>query len=165
VYVPAGLWWRIGAFLIDAVVLAIAHQIMLFIVGHTPPDVDQLILLMERMMAEVMAGGDFSDATMAQISELQQVAMFEGWLNVFTCAAYFTVFHGMLGATLGKLSLGLTVLRHDGRSLGYGMAFTRYMGYFIVAKLAYTAWMIPFNREQRTLYDMLLGTNVYRPKP
>ena len=36
---------------------------------------------------------------------------------------------------------------------------------FAVAKLVYTAWLIPFNAERRTLYDMVLGTNVFRQAP
>ena len=164
-YIPAGLWPRVGAFLIDAVVLVIAHQIMLLVIGYTPPDTDELIAFLERMLAEAMTRGDFSAATYAQMAEMQQLSLFTGWLNVAICAAYYTVFHGMLGASLGKLCLGLVILRHDGSPIGYGIAFVRYLGYFIVAKLLYTAWLIPFNREKRTVYDILLGTNVYRPLP
>jgi uncharacterized RDD family membrane protein YckC len=121
--------------------------------------------LVSRVFEELLAGGVLSESTLGALYGMQRQALFAGWLNVCICMAYFTVFHGMLGATLGKLCLGLRVLRRDGRPLGYGRAWLRYMGYFIVAKLAYTAWLIPFTAEQRTLYDIVLGTNVFRQLP
>jgi len=161
-YVPAGLWRRLVAFLIDAVILMIAHQIALAIIGYQGPSNEELLQLLSRMFAEFTTTGALAEGTMAGLQELQRQGLFTGWLNVFICMAYFTVFHGMLGATLGKLCLGLRVLRRDGRPLGYGWAWLRYLGYFILAKLIYTAWLIPFNPEQRTLYDIVLGTNVFR---
>ena len=163
--IPAGLWWRVGAFLIDAVVLGVLHQVLLYMIGLNTPDFEQLMGLMDRIFAEFMATGKMSAGLENEINVMLAPLQFAGWLNVSTCAAYFTVFHGMLGASLGKLCLGLTVLRKDGAPLGYGWALLRYMCYFIVAKLLYTAWLIPFNAERRTLYDMILGTNVFRSAP
>jgi uncharacterized RDD family membrane protein YckC len=110
----------------------------------------------------MMSSGTPSTGLIADYQELLRPLYLAGWLNVLMCGAYFTVFHGLVGATLGKLALGIRVLRRDGSPLGVGWAFLRYLGYFIVARLAYTAWLIPFNAEQRTLYDMVLGTNVFR---
>jgi uncharacterized RDD family membrane protein YckC len=165
VLIPAGLWWRVGAFLIDAVVLGVLHQVLLYMIGHNTPDFEQLMGLMDRIFAEFVATGTMSAGLENEINVILAPLQFAGWLNVATCAAYFTVFHGMLGASLGKLCLGLTVLRKNGTPLGYGWAFLRYLSYFIVAKLLYTAWLIPFNTERRTLYDMILGTNVFRSAP
>lgn len=163
--IPAGLWWRVGAFLIDAIVLGVLHQVLLFLIGHNAPDFEQLMGLMDRIFAEFVATGTMSAGLENEINVMLAPLQFAGWLNVATCAAYFTVFHGMLGASLGKLCLGLTVLRKNGTPLGYGWALLRYAGYLIVAKLLYTAWLIPFNTERRTLYDMILGTNVFRSVP
>lgn len=161
-FLPAGFWPRLGAFAIDAIILFIAHQIALQIIGFSGPSQEQAMDALNRLMNELLEGGMPSDSTMAIFYDLQRPLLFSGWLNVFICMAYFTVFHGMLGATLGKLSLGLRVLRRDGRPLGFGLAWLRYLGYFIVAKLAYTAWLIPLNAERRALYDIALGTNVFR---
>lgn len=163
IYVPAGLWGRITAFLIDAAFLLIMHQIMLAIIGFEGPSVDQLMDLLNGALSEMAGGGTPSAGLLADYQELMRPMYLAGWLNVLTCGAYFTVFHGLGGATLGKLALGIRVLRRDGSPLGVGWALLRYLGYFIVARLAYTAWLIPFNAEQRTLYDMVLGTNVFRP--
>jgi uncharacterized RDD family membrane protein YckC len=163
--VPAGFWRRVVAFLVDAVVLGVLHQVLLLVIDLSTPDLEQLMGLMDRIMAELMATAALSTGLRSEIDVILAPLRFAGCLNVATCAAYFTVFHGMLGASLGKLCLGITVLRKDGTPLGYGMAFLRYLGYLIVAKVAYTAWLIPFNTERRTLYDMILGTNVFRSAP
>ena len=93
---------------------------------------------------------------------MRQPFVLGGWLNVLVCAAYYTVFNGMLGATLGKAVVGLRVLRRDGRPLGIPLAFLRYVAYLIVAKLFYGAFTMPFDRERRALHDFAAGTNVYR---
>lgn len=165
VLIPAGLWWRVGAFLIDAAVLGVLHQVLLYTIDLNIPDLEQLMGLKDRIMAEIIATATLSTGLLNETNVILAPLRFACWLNVATCAAYFTVFHGMLGASLGKLCLGLTVLRRDGTPLGYGLAFLRYLGYLIVAKAAYTAWLIWFNAERRTLYDMILGTNVFRAAP
>ena len=157
------MWGRIGAFLIDAAFLIIMHQIMLAIIGFEGPSFDRLIELLSSALSEMAGGGTPSAGLLADYQELLRPMYVAGWLNVLMCAAYFTVFHGLGGATLGKLALGIRVLRRDGSPLGVGWALLRYLGYLILARLAYTAWLIPFNAEQRTLYDMVLGTNVFRP--
>lgn len=164
-YVPAGFWRRAGAFLIDAIVLYIFHQIALAVIGFQGPSNEQVMEVLGRLFSEFLSSWTIGEGTLAALYELQRPLQFAGWLNVFICMAYFTVFHGMLGATLGKLCLGLRVLRRDGRDLGYGWAWLRYLGYLIVAKLVYTAWLIPLNAERRTLYDIVLGTNVFRQLP
>lgn len=165
VYIPAGLWRRLGAFLIDAAFLMIMHQVMLAIIGFEGPGLEQLTGWLNSALSDIARTGTPSAGLIADYQELMRPMYIAGWLNVLVCAAYFTVFHGLAGATLGKLALGLKVLRRDGSRLGLGWAFLRYLGYLIVARLAYTAWLVPFNAEQRTLYDMLLATNVMRVAP
>jgi hypothetical protein len=97
-----------------------------------------------------------------RVAEFERPVRFKGWLNIAICASYFIVFHGLLGASVGKQILGLRVLRSDGRPIGLGGAFARYLGYLISAKMLYTVWWMYFNPEKRTLYDQLLRMNVYR---
>jgi uncharacterized RDD family membrane protein YckC len=162
VYSPAGLWPRVGAFLIDFIILALISQLVLLIVDLPFPETEEVMALMQRMISDFMQKGDISRGTWQQYVELNQYVRVAGWLNVAACGAYFTVFHGLVGATLGKMCMGLVVLRRDGTALGVGWALLRYLGYFILAKLIYTAWLIPFDKQRRTLYDMVLGTNVFR---
>jgi len=162
-YVPAGFWLRVGAFLIDMVILLGVHSLLVWITGIKQPTTEQSLQLFRQFVDELMRGGMFSQRTLEMMGQYQRPAQLAGWLNVATCAAYFTFFNGLVGASFGKLALGLRVLRQDGRLPGVGLAFLRYLGYFIVAKLAYTAWLIPFDSQRRTLYDMVLRTNVYRP--
>ena len=161
---PAGLALRLGAFLIDAILLSLAGQALILIAGIPEPDVGQVLDAYMRMWSETLAGGLPSDAAMERMSALLRPVQLAGWLNVAMCLCYFTAFHWLAGGSLGKLCLGLRVLRRDGRRLGLGWAALRYIGYILCAKLAYTAWLVPFNAERRTLYDIVLGTNVFRLK-
>jgi uncharacterized RDD family membrane protein YckC len=101
---------------------------------------------------------------MERMSALLRPVQLAGWLNVAMCLCYFTLFHWLAAGTLGKLSLNLRVLRTDGRPLSLGWSLLRYLGYLLVAKLAYTGWLIPFTPRKQTLYDIVLRTNVFKPR-
>jgi uncharacterized RDD family membrane protein YckC len=162
VYAPAGFWPRAAAFAIDFVILSLLSSILVWIAGVPEPDVDEVMRVISQVFGKLMTGAMPSEATIAQLQELQRPARFAGWLNVAMCGAYFTLMHGLAATTLGKLCLGLTILRRDGSAVGPWLALGRYLLYFVCAKLIYTAWLIPFNSERRTLYDMLTATNVFR---
>lgn len=161
-YAPAGFWLRCVAFLIDLLLLSLLHTILVEIARVPKPDLGALLSAMAVLFDELMASGFPSEQTFALLDELRRPAIFSGWLRVAMCAIYFTLFHGLLGQSLGKLCVGIRVLRKDGKPLSLGWAALRYLGYFLTARLLYTAWIVPFDVERRTLYDMALGTNVYR---
>jgi uncharacterized RDD family membrane protein YckC len=161
-YVPAGLWPRVGAFLLDAIVLGIVHAGIVALAGITQPSYHDTARVLEQVLRELLRGMTLSAGTLQQLERLGRPAQLAGWLNVGLCAAYFTCFHGLVGASLGKLALGLRVLRGNGRPLGIGWALLRYACYFLLAKVAYSAWLVPFEPQRRTLYDLALGCNVYR---
>ena len=160
-WVPAGFWLRLGAFVIDFLLLVLLHALALRIAGVRAPSSKQTMDLLGKLGTELLRGGAASGLT-GQLKELEGQLRFYGWVNLALCASYFTVLHGMLGATLGKLALGLRVMRRNGAPLGLAWAFLRYVGYLVLAKLAYGAWTMPFSRERQTAYDIVLGTNVFR---
>ena len=162
-WVPAGFLLRLGAFLIDMILLLLLLQLVLLIIGFHQPDPSRLISALERLLEEPARRGVLSATTLAMIANLRRPLIFAGWMKVAMCLCYFTLFHGIAGATWGKFTLRLRVMRQDGRPLGLGLAFARYVAYFLLARLAYGAWTMPFDRQRRTLYDMALGTNVFRP--
>ena len=47
--------------------------------------------------------------------------------------AYYTLFHGSSGQTVGKLIFGLRVVSNTGKPLTYGQAFKRWLGCFASA--------------------------------
>lgn len=161
-WVPAGFWPRTGAFLLDMLLLLVISQIAVTVTGVRVPDFQQMLALCSKSLGLALNGGGLSSQASGALQQAEQALQFASWLNIAVCAAYFTVMHSIAGATLGKLALGLRVLRRDGRPLGLGWAFLRYLGYLLLAKLVYSAWMIPIDNERRTLYDIVLTTNVYR---
>jgi uncharacterized RDD family membrane protein YckC len=163
-WLPAGLGPRVLAFLIDGIILGLAGQVLMLAAGIREPDTARLLDLYLKMWSELLASGMPAEHTMAQLTDLMRPLQLLGWLNVAMCCCYFTVFHWLAGGTLGKLCLGLRVLRRDGGRLSLGLSALRYLGYFICAKLLYTAWLVPFTAGKRTLYDIVLGTNVFKMK-
>jgi uncharacterized RDD family membrane protein YckC len=149
---PAGFAPRFVAFLIDAAVLGILVQIFTLLAGVPQPDEQQIMQALQGFMRNF------------DISVLEKIGP-PPWVGILTYlvyGAYFTLFHAYNGASLGKMALGLQVRRADGGPLSLGLAAARYLLYWLAAKLLYTAWMIPLDREKRTAYDALLKLNVYK---
>jgi uncharacterized RDD family membrane protein YckC len=164
ILVPAGLGPRVLAFLLDWLVLTVLYQIMLIVSGIPQPDTEASTRLMFRML-EVLGSGSMPAGLERELDALNEQMELMWSLRISICAAYFTLFHGLLGTTLGKSALGLRVLRSDGSPLGLGKALARYVGYYLAMFIAYTAWLIPFDSKRRTLYDIALGTNVFKVLP
>jgi uncharacterized RDD family membrane protein YckC len=75
--------------------------------------------------------------------------------------AYHVVLVGGCGQTLGKMALGIVVVRRDGRAVGYGRAVLRCLGGLLAAAsfgLGYAG--VVFTAERRGLADWLAGTRV-----
>ncbi len=79
---------------------------------------------------------------------------------------YHTVFLGGCGQTLGRMALGIAVVKRDGRPVGYGRALARTLsGGFGVLTLGLGRLVALFNRERRGLADLIAGTRVVRVRP
>lgn len=161
-WVPAGLQPRIYAFLLDMVVLSLLHSALLALAQINMGDPARVLDALSRMMEEALRGGPPNWALLEQSLGSGNQALLGSLLGYGLFAAYFTFFHGFVGTTLGKGMLGLRVLRREGSDLRLGAALLRYIVYFITAKLAYTAWLIPFDSQRRALHDIAAGTNVFR---
>ncbi|MDQ3023887.1 MAG: RDD family protein [bacterium] len=150
--VPAGFGPRFLAFVIDAFVLGILTQIFTMLAGVPQIDEQQALAALQGFMR------DFNIDALSQLGP-------PGWvlvLSSFIFGAYYVFFHAYNHASLGKMALGLQVRQQDGAPLGLRLAFFRYVLYWLAAKLLYTAWLIPLDREKRTAYDALLKLNVFR---
>jgi uncharacterized RDD family membrane protein YckC len=65
------------------------------------------------------------------------------------------------GATLGKMALGLKVVRSNGESLGWGICIARYFMNFVSALvLGIGYFMAGFDSEKRALHDRVCDTRV-----
>jgi uncharacterized RDD family membrane protein YckC len=84
-------------------------------------------------------------------------------LGVGLHVIYHVVVLGGCGQTVGRMALGITVVRSDGRAPGYGRAALRSLGNLVTAlTLGLAALIALFNREGRDLADLLSGTRVVR---
>ena len=76
---------------------------------------------------------------------------------------YNVVVLGGCGQTVGRMALGIAVVRRDGAPPGYARALLRSLGNLVtVLTLGLAALVALFNREGRDLADFLSGTRVVR---
>ena len=80
-------------------------------------------------------------------------------LGVTLHVVYHTVLIGGCGQTVGKMLLGIAVVRRNGGPAGYGRALLRVMGGGLcVLTLGLGRLPIFFTRERRGLSDLIAGT-------
>lgn len=138
--VTAGVWRRLLAHYLDCLVGLAAWllcsmwlAIGLWALGNRPRDLFDLALLLVATLALAFA------------------------LHV----AYHVVLVGGCGQSLGKMAMGIVVVRRDGGAAGYGRAGLRCLGgllSFASFGLGYAG--VLFTVERRGLADWLAGTRV-----
>jgi uncharacterized RDD family membrane protein YckC len=75
--------------------------------------------------------------------------------------AYHVVLVGGCGQSLGKMALGIAVVRRDGSAVGYGRAWLRSLGGLLsLASFGLGYAGVVFTAERRGLADWLAGTRV-----
>jgi uncharacterized RDD family membrane protein YckC len=80
-------------------------------------------------------------------------------LGVALHVVYHTVLVGGCGQTLGKMLMGVAVVRRDGAPAGYGRALLRCMGGGLcVLTLGLGRLFVLFTRDRRALSDFVAGT-------
>ncbi len=138
---PAGFWMRFAAFVIDWQVLsllALPFGIMVAIV--TP------VAASGRPRAVVFAA-----------AVLLTTGVF---LMAFTIL-YSIWMHGKWGQTLGKMALGMKVVRTDGSPLGYGGAVLRWLGSILSMLILLIGYiMAGLRSDKRALHDLIAGSRV-----
>jgi Mce-associated membrane protein len=88
-------------------------------------------------------------------------------LGVVLHVTYHTVLVGGCGQTLGKMLMGVAVVRRDGAPAGYGRALLRCVGGGLcLLTLGLGRLSMLFTRERRALSDFLAGTRpITTPHP
>lgn len=80
-------------------------------------------------------------------------------LGVMLHVVYHTVLIGGCGQTVGKMLLGIAVVRRSGGPAGYGRALLRVLGGGLcVLTLGLGKLPVLFTRERRGLSDLIAGT-------
>jgi len=141
----AGFWPRLAAHVVDCAVGVLVWLLcsMWLVIGlwaldHPPSDVRDAALILLAVLGLAAA------------------------LHI----AYHVVLVGGCGQTLGKMALGIAVVRLDGSLPGYGRALLRCFGGFLswaAFGLGYVG--ILFGEERRGLADWLAGTRVVEELP
>jgi uncharacterized RDD family membrane protein YckC len=83
-----------------------------------------------------------------------------GWVGLAT--AYFVIFHGIEGKTVGKWLLGLRVVGAGRSGVTYRRAFLRWLGMVGFAPLLLGFLWVLWSREKRGWHDFLAHTWVIR---
>ena len=135
----AGFWPRVAALIIDGCVLAIPSGLLIAVVF--------LVTGIEL---------DFESDQFGVALQLAQlpVALIE--------VAYFTLMNGTYGATLGKMALGMKIVRTDGRPIGYGLALGRIVVKLMLQNCTCSLFFlsVAINSEYRGWHDQIVGTRV-----
>jgi uncharacterized RDD family membrane protein YckC len=138
---PSGFWMRYLALSIDwyVIVLVLLPPFALFIA-----------------LTAVAAGlGRLQESAIAAVA-VTFVLFF-----VALTVAYGIWMHGRWGQTLGKMALGMKVVRVDGSPLGYGGAFVRWLGSVLSAVTFMIGFLIAGLRsDKRALHDLIAGSRV-----
>ena len=127
-------WPRVGATLIDAIILGT----VLFVVKRGFG------------LSAVMPGGDLGPVRASAVL-------------AFSIAAVYTVgLNTVYGATVGKMALGIKIVKSDGSRITFGTALARYLLKRILAGvtcgLMYLS--VAFNDQHRGWHDRIAGTTV-----
>lgn len=140
--VYAGFWIRFAAVLIDGVLMYIVNTAISGIFG----------------IGGIPGGGEPS---MAQV-----MAIFGGSIaNMAIAIAYETWMIGKFGATVGKMAVGLKVVRPDGTPMTYMRAFGRYWAKVLSSLTLLIGYiMAGFDSEKRALHDRICDTRVVRSR-
>lgn len=138
----AGFLRRLGAYLIDGLLLGSAYYVVL------------------------MIGSVLIAVAMASKGNSEAVAITGGVLLALAYAlmSYF-YYVGMerskLQATVGKLALGIKVVDAGGRRLGWGRASARWAGSLLSYATVYIGFFLAgWTRRKQALHDLLAGTYV-----
>ncbi|MFZ1741393.1 MAG: RDD family protein [Pontixanthobacter sp.] len=140
----AGFWIRVGAYLIDAIILGIVGAIIGVVFGVGAVG-------MESDLADPTGGANMA-------------------LNAVSLALGIAYFAGMESsswqATLGKKALGLVVTDVSGNRLSVGRAIGRYFAKILSALILLIGFiMVAFTERKQGLHDMLAGTLVLKGEP
>jgi uncharacterized RDD family membrane protein YckC len=135
-----GFWIRVVARVIDGVTIGIAQACI-----------------------ALMFFGTFGAQFIPGVTRSAPVGLRLGFqfLSYAIAIVYEVMFLRYQGATLGKMALGLKVVRSNGGSLGWGISVGRYFMHVISALILLIGdIMAGFDNEKRALHDRVCDTRV-----
>jgi len=152
----AGFWIRLAATLIDLSVLIVGLYILYCVLSQSFfwifPDIPRVL----KSFNEIARGAPFSGGIIGFI-------VFILLMFLISSTVYFVSCWATAGQTLGKLSLGIKVIRSDSSPLDLRFAFIRFLGSMLcVAMLGIGFILIAFDSHKQGLHDRIADTYVVK---
>ncbi|MEA5668307.1 RDD family protein [Stenotrophomonas sp. MH1] len=143
--VYAGFWKRVAAYCIDSVIVGMVGGVIAMVIGM--------------VLGIGMAGlGDSDAAGVGMI----MVQLLTNLISMAISAAYYAGFHASAGmATLGKMAVGIKVVRLNGDRMTLARAIGRYFATILSALTLCIGYvMAAFTERKQGLHDMICDTLV-----
>jgi uncharacterized RDD family membrane protein YckC len=147
-----GFWIRFVASLLDGIILAVVAGIF-------------SAFLFPAFMSRglVRNSNPTPEEALAMIAPMLGIMGVIVLLNMIVGCSYETFFIARLGATPGKMALGLKVVRPDGGPITAGRAAGRYFAKMISSMILMIGYIIAgFDSQKRALHDMICDTRVIK---
>jgi uncharacterized RDD family membrane protein YckC len=146
----AGFWIRFVAFIIDTIIVSVVSTII------TLP----LRLMLGFSTVTIAQSQDPSQA-LAMLPALLGAAGLSILITFIIGVSYEAYFVSAKGGTIGKLALGLQIIRLDGSRLSAGQAAGRYFARILSGIILYIGFiMAGFDPEKRALHDRICNSLV-----
>jgi uncharacterized RDD family membrane protein YckC len=150
----AGFWIRFVALIIDGIILAVVGGI-----------IGLPLRMLLGVSAVSVAQSQDPSAVMAALPAMLGTIGLSLLINLVVGVSYDIWFVHNKGGTIGKLALGLQIIRLDGSRLSYGEAAGRYFAKILSAIILYIGFiMAGFDPEKRALHDRICNTLVIYSK-
>jgi uncharacterized RDD family membrane protein YckC len=155
----AGFWRRVGAYIIDGIILGIAAYITSNVIG--------LLLrgsINQTQLTQAMLTQDPQAMVSAIAGPMMDLLIFSSLASFIIYWFYFAGFESSkFQATPGKSLLGIVVTDMDGDPVTFGTATGRFLGKILSALILYIGFlMVAWTKHKQGLHDMIAGTLVIR---
>ncbi len=144
--VYAGFWKRVAAYFIDSLIVGIVGGVVAMVIG----------MVLGIGMAGVGGGSDAMGAGFIAIQLLTNL------VSIGLAAAYYAGFHASSGkATLGKMAVGIKVVRSNGERITIARGIGRYFAAMLSGLILCIGYlMAAFTERKQSLHDMICDTLV-----
>jgi len=142
----AGFWRRLGAFIIDIIIISIPSWIIGPIWGLG------------------IYGLDYNNGFPWEPSFTDLPPLvFADFVPTIIGIAYFIALWAWRGQTVGKMVAQIKVIRADGTKVGVGTAIIRYLGYIVCGLTLFIGFLwIALDRRKQGFHDMMADTVVVK---
>lgn len=147
--VQAGFWKRTAAYVIDAVVVTVAAQIVQMVL---------MVVFFGMNMSRFTSNPETMFSSASGLLFLASIYLFP--LILF--GIYYAGFHASSRqATLGKMAVGIKLVRGDGRRISLARGIGRFFAFILSGLLLYIGYfMAAFTERKQGLHDMICDTLV-----